>query len=170
MRLLVMSDSHGDAEGLERVFELHRDDCDAFIHLGDGLEEASRLAARYPDKRFVTLRGNCDYRASGDTEALLELGGAKLFCTHGHKYGVKYDYGTLCAEARRLGASAALFGHTHQPFCERRGGLWLMNPGSLSLWNRGALCFGLVEISEKGELYCVVTSVPRASEYRPMWY
>ena len=34
--------------------------------------------------------------------------------------------------AREAGADAALFGHTHRPFCERRAGILCLNPGTLA--------------------------------------
>ncbi|MBQ2607228.1 MAG: metallophosphoesterase family protein, partial [Oscillospiraceae bacterium] len=45
--------------------------------------------------------------------------------------GVKSSLSILVREALDRGADVALFGHTHSPFVEHRGGVVLLNPGSI---------------------------------------
>ena len=47
----------------------------------------------------------------------------------------------------------ALFGHTHVPCCQQEGGLWLLNPGTIS--GRPQATYGLIEL-QNGTLHCAV--------------
>ena len=38
----------------------------------------------------------------------------------------------IYAEALSRGVDIVLFGHTHRPVAEKRGNLWIVNPGSLT--------------------------------------
>ena len=61
------------------------------------------------------------------------------------------DFTRLMMEARRLGADAALFGHTHVSYCKRQpDGLWLFNPGSCSAASGS---YGIIQI-ENGAIFC----------------
>ena len=77
---------------------------------------------------------------------MLDLGGARIFCTHGHNYNVKSDLyraGVCGAGARRT----AFCSGTHQPLEMYDDGLYILNPGSASGYR--ASC-ALVDISEAG--------------------
>lgn len=50
--------------------------------------------------------------------------------THGHRLGVKRGLQSLYYRTQEVGAQAAIFGHTHTPFCQDIDGTWLINPGS----------------------------------------
>lgn len=132
MRILVVSDTHGNETALCRVIEA-QPTARVVIHLGDGVEEAESAAHAYPDRKFHLIRGNNDGIAGRHypTSEELLLGGKRLFCTHGHGYRVKLGlYDAVCA-ARERGADMLLFGHTHQPLTDYEDGLYLLNPGSL---------------------------------------
>ena len=77
IKLLVISDTHGDTSLAEKVLEKHQD-ADIVIHLGDYLRDAERLHELYPEIRFEVVCGNCDY-VGGDIpmEKLLELEGQR---------------------------------------------------------------------------------------------
>lgn len=61
--------------------------------------------------------------------------------THGHNYGVKSGFSRLLFKASSLDAGVAVFGHTHEPYIDRRDGVLLLNPGSCSS------CFGTPTIA-----------------------
>ncbi len=128
LKILVFSDSHGLLGYLYDAIEAEMPD--VVLHLGDHLRDAEAIEAAFDRPEFYMVAGNCDYDAAGQTERLLELDGVRIFMTHGHRYGVKMRLDSLCARAESLGAQLALFGHTHQPLLEQRGGLWLLNPGA----------------------------------------
>ena len=93
-RLTVFSDSHGSSGALRESIELHRRDTDCFIFLGNGCREAVPLLEDC-GKAYQVVPGNCDMFVGGMPESLtLDLGAARIFICHGHRYGVK---GTLSA-------------------------------------------------------------------------
>lgn len=129
MKLLVVSDSHGDTDNLYRAAAATRPD--RIIHLGDGWRDAGTLAIRYPSIPLERVPGNCDLGASAPAERLLLLGGKRILICHGHTLHVKSGLLTALYTAREREADALLFGHTHRPMIDYREGVWLMNPGSI---------------------------------------
>ena len=106
---------------------------DACFFLGDGERDIARVIEEYPDLPVYAVSGNCDFRTDLSSSLFCEIGGVRIFATHGHLSRVKYDYDleTLTSQAVEAGADIALFGHTHsQQLCESRG-VTLLNPGSI---------------------------------------
>lgn len=154
MRILVVSDTHGDEGALWRALEA-QPTARAVIHLGDGVREAENMAARFPELPFYLVRGNCDFSsAAGHIPFAREenLGGKRLFFTHGHLYGVKSDLYRIGCAARERQADVLLFGHTHQPLTEYDDGLYLCNPGSLY----GGGTYGVLDITAAGIVMNIV--------------
>ena len=60
MRILVVSDSHGNDGNLRRAI-LAQPKAEVVIHLGDGEEELLRAKRSFPEKMFLAVRGNCDW-------------------------------------------------------------------------------------------------------------
>lgn len=146
MRILVVSDSHGDAAALRRAI-LAQPKAEVVIHLGDGEQEAARARADFPEKMFFQVRGNCDWGSTLPVTGTYEVDGVKIFYTHGHAYGVKSGlYNAVCA-AREQRAQVLLFGHTHNALTDYEDGLYIMNPGSLSGWRAG---YGTLDITPQG--------------------
>ncbi len=113
LSLLVVSDTHGHAERL--VTALGRTKADTVLFLGDGLHDLSIL----PEKITLrAVRGNCDWTHLSDAplQRTEEIGGYRLFLTHGHKYGVKYGLDAAIAAAVADDADVLLYGHTHVPY------------------------------------------------------
>lgn len=131
MRILVMSDSHGWSNLLFDIIDRHNEVRDVFF-LGDGLRDIEDVKYAFGDKNFYTVAGNCDF-VFAESEGLTELGGKRIFFTHGHMYSVKAQQGfdSLRARADDLKAHIALFGHTHNPFYGFHNGLYLLNPGAV---------------------------------------
>lgn len=132
MRILVLSDSHSSIWFMRRCVQcLHPQ---AVVHLGDYYDDGQTLQEEYPGISFYAVPGNCDkYRCPPGAPLCLcyAVGGVRMLMTHGHTFYVKSGTGALTAEARRLGAKAALYGHTHQAQCvQQEDGLWVVNPGS----------------------------------------
>ena len=134
MKMLIISDIHGNLEMLYRVAKQHSD-ADGVIFLGDGFSEIERFAQEYPHWSLHTVCGNCDYPEQFPTERVLTLGEHKIFFTHGHSYGVKAGTKGLIRRAKEEGASVVLFGHTHSPLHMKEEGVVLFNPGTLSFSN-----------------------------------
>ncbi len=126
-KILVLSDSHGYplSSLLMRAESMGK--LDAVIHLGDGFYDLDPYAAELPV--IYQVGGNCDF-LRGEKEIFIPDFGSVILATHGHCYGVKSGLSALEYHARDMGAKAALFGHTHRPMQEDRGGLLLLNPGA----------------------------------------
>ncbi len=145
MKILVMSDSHGE-DGY--VYDIMRDntDADIVIHLGDGEDDLGLALTELPafgNKRILQVRGNCD--PIGLQEGLFEnIGGFRFYLTHGHMHRVKYGKFELLADARQMDRNVVLFGHTHSQFLEEYDGTWLFNPGAVI-----DLHYGVITINEE---------------------
>ena len=123
------------------------------IHLGDGAGDVDDLAACEPQLLVRSVSGNCDWAALRPSSELITMGEAKIFICHGHNFGVRGSLDRLALEARRQGASTALFGHTHRQFCGVIGGVQCINPGSLCEPRDGKAGFALLDISG-GQVSC----------------
>lgn len=133
MRLIVMSDSHGALDRMRRIIESNKADAEAFLFLGDGLDDFDLLRPEYPALAMYSVRGNCDFRHVGrEKELWLSFGGYEFLVCHGDRYGVKYGLGVLAEEARLRQADVALYGHTHCPRIDYIDGIYFLNPGSLA--------------------------------------
>lgn len=131
MRILVVSDTHGMHQGFTKAL----DACgkiDAIFHLGD-VEGGAYFMDSVSPCPFHVIAGNNDFFAKLPGEKLVEIGGKTIFMTHGHKYRVNSGVEKMADAARRHGAQICLFGHTHQPYANCLDGLWIFNPGSISL-------------------------------------
>ena len=60
MKIIVISDTHGNAKDLENIILKHKD-ADLFLHLGDGAKEFLQIKSIYPDLPMEIVRGNCDF-------------------------------------------------------------------------------------------------------------
>ncbi len=123
MKLVVMSDSHGDVETVKAIAELP---ADASFHRGDS--ERS-----FDDPAFGTMhkvRGNCDGDSDFPESVIVSVGGKKIFAVHGHKHNVKQSLLELYYSAKEQQADIALFGHSHLYGAEMKDGILFVNPGS----------------------------------------
>ena len=132
MKILVLSDSHSGMRFMRDCIQWAKPDM--VIHLGDYYEDGQTLAEEFPHLIFHQVAGNCDrYRCPPGARELLcyPMGGVMTLMVHGHNQRVKLGLGGLLAEAKRLDAAVALYGHTHRADChQEESGLWVMNPGS----------------------------------------
>lgn len=152
MRVLVMSDSHGDRFGASLAIE-QQPEAKYVFHLGDGEHDIDDLIDFYSDRTFVRVKGNCDFYSDLNTYETVSVGGKKIYLTHGYVERVKYDLSLLISSAREHGADIALFGHTHTPYIDYIDGLHVFNPGSL---REGS--YGVIDITRKG-IICIHNKV-----------
>ena len=128
MKILVLSDSHGNIENMCHAVDLVRP-CE-ILHLGDHIRDAEALRRQYPDLPLEAVPGNCDWGSCETGEKLLERGGVRILMMHGHTRRVKETAMDAVLAARQAGADILLFGHTHRSLVDRNGPLWIMNPGA----------------------------------------
>ncbi len=155
MRIIVVSDSHGNYRALETVF-LRNADAEWFIHLGDGERELDNFIINHPEftSKVIHVAGNCDVGSLSESFFVLPLPeGHKLFATHGHRYAVKNDLEILRKNAEMLGCDIVLYGHTHVRYNKHEDGMYILNPGSCSSPHDGTKpSFGTIDISPSGVL------------------
>lgn len=132
MKILVLSDTHGETDKAEEVIR-NQNDIDLIVHLGDYFRDAQKLSGMFPKIPIEYIYGNSDFMI-GDVEAekILEIKGKRILITHGHRYSVKWDYDKLCRKAEEMKVDLILFGHTHIADMVIKGRYMLVNPGSIS--------------------------------------
>jgi len=150
MKIGVISDTHGDATGWQRVMETQFHDVDLIIHAGDILYHGPRnpLVEGYNPPELASLinscpvpvlfaRGNCDadvdqlmldYPVQAPY-AFLQVGNLRIMSHHGDGL----DREEMLRLSRIYRANIFISGHTHVRALEDEGGVILLNPGSPSL-------------------------------------
>lgn len=126
MKLLIMSDTHGDAEVIERVRSYYPE-ADAVVHCGDSELPYDHQAL----KGIERVRGNCDRGTAFPEEKVFQVGDTTVFATHGHLFNVKSTILSLTYRAKELGADICCFGHSHVLGAEMINDTLFINPGSL---------------------------------------
>lgn len=170
MKLLIASDIHGAAGYCRDLLAAwDREGADRLLLLGDLLYHGPRndLPRDYAPKRVIPLlnaladriiavRGNCDaevdqmvldFPVMADYATLFDEAGRELFLTHGPVFGAgmhnSVDHAPALPED-----SALVYGHTHikvNEASEAHPGLWLFNPGSVSIPKDGSHSYGIYE-------------------------
>jgi uncharacterized protein len=129
VKILIVSDSHGSAEMLEKVERLHGQEVSLILHCGD-----SELSESDPAiKNFKSVKGNCDFYGDFPEDETHEISGIKIFVTHGHLYSVKTTLANLFYKAKETGADIVCFGHSHLLGVEMIEDVLFLNPGSIRL-------------------------------------
>ena len=128
MRIVVMSDTHGETNSIDQVRHAVGP-VDAVFHCGD-----SELDTQHESLQdaFV-VGGNCDWDSSFSDEVFTEISGVKVLMAHGHLWQVKSTLMLLSYRAQEVGADVVLFGHSHLLGVEVIDGMLFVNPGSLEL-------------------------------------
>lgn len=77
MRLLIISDTHGDISKVCKVVNDIKDLIDGIIHLGDIVEDADKLRKLYSKIPVYNICGNCDYGTNVPPMNILDFEGKK---------------------------------------------------------------------------------------------
>lgn len=128
MRVLVVSDSHGNVDNMVRAVEQVQPDY--VLHLGDCQRDMEALRREFPGLAMEGVPGNCDWGSYDQKERLIELGGVRILMLHGHTRNVKSSPMAAMYAAKEWGAQVLLFGHTHRPMVDNDGTLLTLNPGA----------------------------------------
>ncbi|MEK6264069.1 MAG: phosphodiesterase [Clostridium sp.] len=148
MKIFFISDIHGSLFFLEKALERYKEEGASYIVLlGDTLYHGPRnplpkdynpqavasLLNEYKDK-IIAVRGNCDsevdqmlieYPMMSDYSIIL-YGNRRLFLTHGHIYN-EDNIPSLSDN------DVVIHGHTHLPVAKNHNGIYILNPGSVTL-------------------------------------
>ena len=134
-RVIVVSDSHGDAENLRCAFvqAYKQGHIDAAVFLGDGASDFEQLKQMLFQRGTVcyAVKGNNDWTSFEQAEQVFTIDGVRFFACHGHTRQVKYSLDRLWYAAREREAQVVLYGHTHRERYDFEYGLHLINPGAV---------------------------------------
>lgn len=123
MKIIVMSDSHGDVETVKAV-SLQSEY--TIFHCGD-----SELVFNHPVfNQMYRVRGNCDFDAKFPDHIVTEIEGKTILAVHGHEHNVHQSLLSLQYAALEKKADIVLFGHTHLYGASMIDGILFVNPGS----------------------------------------
>ena len=142
MKILVLSDSHGNVDNMARAVE--KEQPRLILHLGDCWGDAERLRKRFPNIPMEQVPGNCDYRSMEPAERLLFIEDKRVMICHGHTLGVKQSLLRAGLKAEEENLDLLLFGHTHYSMVDYDGKLYMMNPGSIGDYH--APTYGVITI------------------------
>ena len=167
MKVLILSDSHGDSGVVRTLIERYKHKVQTVVHLGDNVKDLMQFDPDYPGINFVAVAGNCDFYGGLPKERILTVGGGnkKVLLLHGHNIGVKSGLDRLMYYAQEKEVDACLFGHTHMPFVHVHEPVFLvdeeeitrscffMNPGSVSEPRGGSrAAYGILTIDGEGNI------------------
>ena len=153
MKWMIASDLHGSAYYCKKMVEaFEREGADRLLMLGDLLYHGPRndLPRDYAPKEVIPMlnglknklccvRGNCEAEVDQMVlefplladYAVLTAGSRLLYATHGHVYN------TAHLPPLQPG-DILLHGHTHIPCRTLRDGVYVLNPGSVSIPKAGS--------------------------------
>lgn len=129
MKLVIVSDNHGDSAIVAAIKEHFQSAKATLIHCGD-----SQLAPDDPAMQsWQTVAGNNDTGLGYPQNRLLTAGPERILVVHGHHDGVNFGLTRLSLHAQAEQATVCCYGHTHQLAVTVDHGCLLINPGSISL-------------------------------------
>ena len=123
MKILLVSDTHGNNEVIDRLVKKHPD-MDLYLHLGDSESTPEML------RPFVTVKGNCDYFSDANDKFIIRTEVGYLFATHKPPLINQ-------KEAEKSGIAIICHGHTHKRRFEKIGNIVYINPGAVSFARDG---------------------------------
>ena len=129
MRLLLLSDTHGDFSAAQRAV-LSQPSAEVVLFMGDGCAEIEDLACLHPEKMFCAVRGNMDWNSDQPALRLETFEGVRILMLHGNGYGVGHGAPALRSLAKEHGAQIVAYGHTHAADVDYEDGVYYLNPGS----------------------------------------
>ena len=112
-KILIVSDTHRKNENYFALLK-QLEPLDMVIHCGDaeGSEYAISQAA---DCQVQIVPGNNDFFSALPRELELEIGGYRVWVTHGHNYYVSMGPERIKREARERGVDIVMFGRNVYP-------------------------------------------------------
>ena len=134
MKIVVISDSHGNYRNFSQILKQHKD-ADYIIHAGDGESDIQDLEMyeKALFKKLIFVGGNCDIHGIHERTKVVELGEIRIFVAHGDRFEVKTDKTVIANAAKAENCQAAIFGHSHITYCDTVEGVFLLNPGSCDI-------------------------------------
>lgn len=153
MKIVFVSDTHGDEDSLRRVVEFVKD-YDAIIHTGDvlpyGVDYPCFISEYIKElDNIYFVRGNTDYfdgmsvmnKDNSYYDSIFNIGNYSIFATHGFIESMS-RYECMAVENS---CDILVYGHTHIKRLEKKDDLIILNPGSTSRPRDGIASFAILE-------------------------
>ena len=142
MKLVILSDTHGSTQAVERVFS-EQPDAALYLHAGDVLGDAEYLASlvgaelnageqdESVSPRVIGVPGNTDWPDGNQPLArIVCAAGHRILLAHGHSFGVQYTTKFFADAAAESNCDIAVYGHTHIVDVSPGTPITVLNPGS----------------------------------------
>ena len=147
MLIAAVADTHGHTDAI--ISRLAQVKPDYLLFAGDFYRDGRTIARRLKIEAVI-VSGNSDMSHGDRQDQVVSLQNHRFLLIHGHQYGVKNNLNRLYYYARELEVEAVVFGHTHSPFCQRVGDIWMINPGSPVRPRLSALAsYALIEVDQE---------------------
>ena len=117
MKILLVSDSHGDYKSLERLYNIYPN-MDLYLHAGDSEQDEWSL------KPFISVRGNCDHYYDFPNFLVIPTTQGNIYVQH-----TPYISKSVINEHK---AKIVIHGHTHTRRLEKVNDILYVNPGAIS--------------------------------------
>jgi putative phosphoesterase len=141
MKIVVMSDSHGNTEAVEKVIAQNHN-ADGFYHLGDGWRDFAFIVLE-PGVFRIGVRGNCDMTSTLPQKDVRTLEGVRIAAVHGEEFHGLADAVMLAAKYQ---AKVVLHGHTHEPKIDFVNGVCVICPGTVKY--RAVQTYAVLELKD----------------------
>ena len=135
MRILLVSDSHGNSEALDKLLKKYPK-MDLYLHAGD--LEADEQSIR----PFDCVKGNCDHWSNLPERRIIHTPYGNLLMTH-----LPYMRPDIVKE---YNIKIFIHGHTHRRKCVFENGIYIINPGAISFPRDGHdLSYAILEVTSE---------------------
>ena len=109
MKILLVSDSHGDYESLDRLYKMYPH-MDLYLHAGDSEQDEWSI------KPFISVRGNCDHYYDFPNFLIIPSPAGNIFVQHSPFVSK--------SELNKHNAKIVIHGHTHIRRNEMKNGIF----------------------------------------------
>lgn len=121
MRIVVVSDSHGEFTVLRQILRKEEMFTDMFIHCGDS------MVLKHEIRTYHVVKGNCDFFSDFPKHLTFDTPLGKIYVMHGEMGLINMK--RLVAQVK---PDIILYGHTHVHSYHNIDGCHCLNPGSVS--------------------------------------
>lgn len=120
MKIVIVSDNHGDSEIIKKIENMNQD-ADLFLHAGDSEMSAQEL---FP---FKSVKGNRDYLDELSSSLIFNTPIGILYLCHGHHF-----LELSKSKIKSHNCKIFIHGHYHKHYLEEYEGIYIASPGSTS--------------------------------------
>ena len=117
MKILLVSDSHGDYAALDLLAKKYPN-MDLYLHAGDSEQDEFSI------KPFISVRGNCDHYYDFPNYLVITSPVGNIYVQH-----TPFVSKSVISEHK---AKIVIHGHTHTRRNEVKDGILFVNPGAIS--------------------------------------